>query len=124
MFLMQRTDEVPDLRPKYPFHRSFFRRHNMNFDVASSQSRCDLKPNEACANDNRAMRVLSRADDGAAIRKRSERIDLRLIGAGYRQPNRLGASRQQQPVIGHVLAASNHDFAFLYVDSHNYRIEK
>ena len=70
------------------------------------------------------MRVLGRADYGAGICKRSKRIDMRLIGAWYRQPNRLGAGRQQQPVIGHVLAASNHDFAFLYVDSHNYRIEK
>ena len=62
-----------------------------------------LQPDEACADDDRAARILGAFDDGAAIGERAQRMDMRLVGARDRQPHRLGAGRQQQPVVGRLL---------------------
>ena len=48
----------------------------------------------------RGVRRLGALDDGAAVGERAQRVDMRLVGAGNRQPHRLGAGRQQQPVVG------------------------
>ena len=62
-------------------------------------------------------------DDGAAIGERAQRMDMRLIGAGNRQPHRLGAGRQQQPVVGDRSAAGEDDIARLGVDRDDIGLE-
>ena len=43
-------------------------------------------------------------------------MDMRLIGAGNRQPHRLGAGRQQQPIVWDRSAAREDNVARLNVD--------
>ena len=76
----------------------------------------DFEADEARADDDRAPRALARGDDGAAVGERAQRMDVRLVGAGDRQPHRLGAGREQQPVVGDALAARDRDLARLGVD--------
>ena len=123
MLFVQRAHEVTHLRPEHALHRPLLRRHHMNLDVAGAQRRRGLQSDEARTDDERAARTLGRLDDGAAIRERTQRMDMRLVGAGDRQPHRLSAGRQQQPVIGQVIAAGDHDFAGLRVDAEHFGVE-
>ena len=50
-------------------------------------------------------------------------MDMRLVGAGDRQPRRFGAGCQQQPVIGQVIATRDHDFARMHVDAEHFAIQ-
>ena len=63
------------------------------------------------------LRAFGVGDDGAAIGERAQRMDVRQIGAGNRQPHRLGAGRQQQPVVGEIRTIAAADLALLWYRS-------
>ena len=48
---------------------------------------------------------------------------MRLVGAWYRQPYRLGAGRQQQPVVGNGLASGENDLASPGIDRYDLGLE-
>jgi hypothetical protein len=66
---MQGAHEIAELRPEDALHRPGFRSHHMNLDVARAERRCDLKPDEARTDNERATRTLRVVDDGAAVRE-------------------------------------------------------
>jgi hypothetical protein len=43
VLFVQRTNKIAHLRPEHPIHRPRLRRYYMNFDAASTQSRCDFQ---------------------------------------------------------------------------------
>ena len=73
----------------------------------------DFEADEARADDQRTLRAGRLGDDGAAIGERAQRMDVRQIGARNRQPHRLGAGRQQQPVVIEARAIGAADLALL-----------
>ena len=54
MLLVQRANEIAQLRPKHALHRPLLRRHDMDLDVARAQRRRRLEPDEARADHERA----------------------------------------------------------------------
>ena len=66
---------------------------------------------------------LARVDDGAAIGERAQRMDVRQVGARDRQPHRLGAGRQQQPVVGKLLAAGERTSRVFGIDAGDFGVE-
>ena len=123
MLFMQRTHEVAHLRAEHAVHRPLFRRHHVNLDAARAQGRCRLQSDKARADHNRATCIFGLFDDGAAISARSQRQDLRLVGARNRQSHRFGARCQQQPIVGPALAAGDRDLACVRVDADHLRTE-
>ena len=61
MLLVQRANEVAQLRAEHALHRPRFRRHDMDFDVAGAQRRRDFQPDEARADDQRTRAPVARA---------------------------------------------------------------
>ena len=104
VLLMQRADEIAHLRAQHALHRPLLRRDDMDLDLARAQRRRDLEADEARADHHDARaRAFGACDDRAAVGQRAQGVDVRLVGAGNRQPHRLGAGRQQQPIVGDVL---------------------
>ena len=65
----------------------------MDFDPAGAQRRGDFEPDEARSQHDSAAGRLGALDDGAAVGEGAQRVDVRLVGAWDRQPDRLGAGR-------------------------------
>ena len=103
VLLVQRANEVAHLGPEHALHRPLLRRDDMHLDLARPQRGRDLEPDEARADHDGAARAARAGDDGAAVGERAQGMDMRLVGARDRQPHRLGAGRQQQPVVGQRL---------------------
>ena len=120
---MQPADEIAQLRTEYALHRTCFRRHDMDLDVARAQRRRNFEPDEACTDDERAARALRAVDDGAAVRERTQRVHMRLVGTGYRKPHWLRARRQQQSVVRHPFASGENEFAGLRIDPRDFTVE-
>ncbi len=120
---MERAHEVAHLRTEDAFHRPLFRRHHMDFDPARAQRRGDFEPDEARSQHNSAAGRLGALDDGAAVGARAQRVDVWLVGAWDRQPDRLGAGRQQQPVVGDPAPAGKQDFMRARVDAGDIRAQ-
>ena len=99
VLLVERAHEIAELGAENALQRPRFRRDDMDLDAARAQRRRDFEPDEARADDDRAARASSRRDDGAAVGERAQRVDMRQVGAGDRQAHRLGAGREQQPVV-------------------------
>jgi hypothetical protein len=95
ILLMEGADEVAHLRTQDPFHWPFFRRHDMNFDLARAQGRGNLQANETGAKHDGAARSHGSLDDRLAICERAQRVNVWLVGAGYGQANRFGSGRKE-----------------------------
>ena len=50
-------------------------------------------------------------------------MDVRLIGAGYRKPHRLGSGRQQQPVVGDARPVAGLHLASSGIDADDFGVE-
>ena len=88
-----------ELGTEHPLQRPGVGRDDLDPEPALDQRRRDLEADEARADHDDGLGSLGRArDDRAAVGERPEREDVRLVGAGDRQPDRLGAGREQQPV--------------------------
>jgi hypothetical protein len=74
----------------------------VDFDTTDAQSGGHLKPDEACP-DYQSRFLRSRAVyDLAAVRQRTQRQYIRLVGAGNPKAYRLSAGRQEQPIVGNT----------------------
>ena len=78
----------------------------MHLDAARAQRGGDLEADEARAHDHGALRRRRPRDDRAAIGERAQRVHVRQVHARQRQPHRLGAGREQQPVVGELAAVA------------------
>ena len=76
MLFMERLHESAHFRTQNSFQRSFFRRHDMNFNPTAAQGCRNLKPDEACTKNDRSARRLGARDDGATICKRAKRMNV------------------------------------------------
>ena len=94
----------------------------MNLDVARAQRGRDFEADEAGAEHDGAARRLGALDDGAAVGERAQRVNMRLVGARDRQPDRLGAGREQQPVVGEPCSIGERDLARARVDARRRRV--
>jgi len=88
----------------------------MNLDIPGAQGCGDLEPNEARSDHDSALCPVGRCDDRAAIVERAQQMNVRLVGAGDRQPHGLRTGRQQQAIEGNGLAAGKQYFLGLAVD--------
>ena len=84
VLLVQRADEVAHVGSEHAFHRPLFRRDDMHLDVTRAQCRRRLKSDKARADHDRPARTLDGFNDRPAIRKRTQDMDMRLVGAGDR----------------------------------------
>ena len=117
VLLMERAHEVAHLRAEDSLHRPFVRRHHVDLDVAGAQRGRDLEPDEARADHDGPARRRGALDDRPAVGERAQREDVRLVGAGDRQANRLGAGREQQPVVRDRAPVGERDLARAHIDA-------
>ena len=61
VLLVQRANEIAQLRPEHALHRPRFRRHDVDLDIARTQRRRDFEPDEARADHERAARAFGAA---------------------------------------------------------------
>ncbi len=55
-------------------------------------------------------------DNGLAVRHGAEFAHIRLVGAGNRQGDRLGAGREQQPIEGYAAPVGQHYLVRPWID--------
>src|ERR1035438_5079724 len=123
VFLVQRTNEVAHLRPEDTLHWPFFRRHHVYFNVVCAQGCCHLKPNKTCTNHECTVHSFGSINDRAAIRERTQRVNMRLVGARDRQADGLRASGYQKSIVSHVPAADSDDMAGFGINASDLGIE-
>ena len=111
MLFMQGADEVAHLRPQHAFHRPLLQADDVNLDISGAQRGSGFEPDKARADHDCPPRAIGQCNDGAGISQRAQHVHMRLVRARYRQPHRLRAGRQQQPVVRGGLAASRDDMA-------------
>lgn len=119
VFLVQGTNEVAHLRTQNSLHRPFFRCHDVDLQSTRAECGSDLEADKARPDDHHAARCLGVFNDGVAIRQRAKGTDMWLVGSGDGKLNRLGPGRQQQPVIGNLVAARESDFTATNIDFGN-----
>jgi hypothetical protein len=123
VLFVQRAHEIAHLRAEHALHRPLLGCDDMDLKFARTQRRRGLKPDKARADHNCAARACHRVNDRPAIAERTQRTDMRLIGARNRQPHRLSAGRQQKTVIGNAATAGDNDVARLGIDRGDLRLE-
>ena len=95
VLFVQRSHEVPHFGPKHALHRSLLGRNDVDLDISRTQCRRGLKADEAGTDHDCAAGAVQRLDDRPAIRKRAQRMDMRLVSARDRQPHWLCTCREQ-----------------------------
>ena len=55
VLLVQRADEIAELRPEHAFERTLLRRDHMHLDVAGAQRGGGFQADEACADHDGAL---------------------------------------------------------------------
>src|SRR5689334_24695931 len=83
----------------------------MHFEIARTQRRGDLQPDEAGANHHRAPGSAGTGDDGAAMLKAAQIVDMRQVAARDVELDRMGAGCEKQLVVA-VGAATLEEYLF------------
>ena len=115
--------EVAHLRPEDTLHRTLFRCHNMDFEVARAKRGRDFQADEAGAQDDSPAGRLRTIDNRPAVGERAQRMDMVLVGARDRQSDRFGARCQEQAVVRYLLSIGQPHFARLCVNGGDIRLE-
>ena len=76
VLLVQRADEIAQLRPQNALQRPLVRRDHVDFDSARAKRGGDLKPDEAGAQHDRSSRRLGAFDNGATVGERTQQAHL------------------------------------------------
>ena len=76
VLLVQRADEIAELRSEHAFERALLRRDDMHLDVARAQRRRGFEADEARADHHRALGGFRLRDDGAAVGERAQRVHM------------------------------------------------
>ena len=100
MLLVQLADEIAHLRAEHAFERPLLRRHYVHLELARTQRRRDFEADKARADHDRALALIRRPDDGAAVGERAQHTHMQQVGSRCREPHRFGAGREQKPVVG------------------------
>ena len=85
---------IGQLGPQHARHRHFFRRHDVDFELARPEGCRDFEPDETRPQHDRTPCGLRPLDDRATISERAQGMHVRLVGAGDREAHGLGARRQ------------------------------
>src|SRR5450759_1830800 len=104
VFFMEFADKSSDLGTQYFFHRAGFRRDHMHVKIARAERCGYVKTDKTGANHYSPLRCAGRGDNRAAVSRCAQIMDMWKISAGHIESHRLGASGEQQRVIG-ILAA-------------------
>ncbi len=101
VLLVQRADERPQLRSEHALERAGLAPDDAHLEPARPERCRSLEPDEARAHDDRALHALRRGarDDGAAVRERAEREDVRGIAPRHREPDRIRAGGEEQRAV-------------------------
>ena len=94
--LVQLANEAADFRAHYAFQRNAFRPDDVHLEPARAQRCRDFEADEARADDQRPLRRRRSGDDGAAVGKRAQVVDLRIRRARDFEADGIGAGRDQQ----------------------------
>ena len=121
--LVQHTNEIAYFRPEDALHWSFFRSHHMHLEIASAQRCRYLKSNKARTDHERSARSLGGINNGPTIFKRTQHVNVRLVGARNRQPHRLRAGSQQKSIVTHLNAAGGDEMARFDINAGDLGIE-
>ena len=114
MFFVKAAHEVAHIGPQDALHRSLLRRHDMDLDLTRPKSGGDFEPDEAGADDDRALRTLRDVDDRAAVRERAQRAARAADtpGIGSRTGSApVASSRRSQGSVFPSASATCRDFA-------------
>ena len=95
---VEALNETPDIVAHDSRERDVFRRDNRHVDIAGAKRRGDFQSDEAGAHDDRALSRLSGGDDRTAVRRCPQIMHVRLIAAGDRQTNRIGAGGDENRI--------------------------
>ena len=104
VLLVERLHEAAELRPQNFLHRPFFRRDDMDLDVARAQRGRDFEADEARPEHDDPLRRLGAFDDRPAVFKRAKHEHVRRLGAGQGRGHGLGAGREKQAIVGKLVA--------------------
>ena len=99
VLLVDRPHEPADLGSHDPLHRDRLGRDDVHLQLPRPQRGGDFEPDKAGADDHRAARRRGLRDDGAAVGERAQIVDMREIAAGQVEAHRVGAGRDQEPVV-------------------------
>src|SRR5271170_5762042 len=123
MLFMERPHQSTQIGAKNSLHRSFFRRHHMDFDFPRAQGGGDFEPDEARAQYNGPTRSLRSFDDGVAFGERAQHQDVRLLRARNGGPHWLGAGGQKEPIERDRLSIGEPDLMRASVNLRDGRVE-
>ncbi len=123
VLLVDLANEAAELTPHNALHWNGLGRDNVHLEVPRAQRGRDFKPDEACADYHSALRRLRLLDDGTAVSERAQIVDVRQLAAGHIEPNRLGAGRHEQRVVGLATAVLELDLATCRIDRRGARAE-
>ena len=99
-FFMQGADDIAQLRPQNFFHRPGFGRYHMDFQPAGDERSRHFQSDETGAHHQDPFGILGTSDNRPAIGETAQGKRLARRRAGKLHAHRLGAGRDQQPVIG------------------------
>ncbi len=123
VFLVERLHEAAELGPQNFLHRPFFRRDDMDLDVARAQRGRDFEADEARAEHDDPLCRLGAFDDRLAVLQRAKHEHVRRLGAGEGRGHRLGAGREKQAIVGKLVAGRERDFTRAGVDGRDGRFQ-
>ena len=123
MLLMQSANEIAHLGPQNALHRTFFRRHDVDFDVPGAERSRDFEPDEAGAEHDRPPRRPGAIDDRPAVRERAQHENVGRLCARNGWAHRFGARRQKKTIEGNCVAVGERNFPRANVDAGDGRLE-
>jgi hypothetical protein len=123
MLFMERPHQSTQIGAKNSLHRSFFRRHHMDFDFSRAQGGGDFEPDKARAQYDGPTRSLRSFDDGVAFGERAQHEDVRLVRARNGGPHWLGAGGQKEPIERDRLSIGEPDLMRASVNLRDGRVE-
>src|SRR5579885_2456527 len=104
VILVNLLDEAAELAAQNARHRQRLGRDDMHLDVPRPQRRRDFEPYEARPDDDGTPRILRPPDDRLAVGERAQVADMREIGAGQVEADRLGSRGDEQRAIAEAAA--------------------
>jgi hypothetical protein len=117
VLLVQAAHEVAELGTEDALHRSLVRRDDVHLETARAQRGGHFEADEARAEDDGTARRRGASDDRATVAQGSQRVHVRQLEAGQRQPDGLGPRGQQQPLVRHAAAVVERHLARRDVDA-------
>ena len=123
VLLVQGAHEITHLRAEDALHGSFSGATTWTSISRARSAAATSSPMKLAPSTTARRAVLGPLDDRAAVGERTQHAHMRQVRAGDRQADRLGAGREQQPVVSDPRAIAKHDLARTRVDASDVRLE-